>query len=319
MKLDILLHILSMLRAAHWAHWTSHWQTRGLPFYGDHLMFSRIYEAIEEEIDALAEKIVGEFGPGAVHPVEQMQQALDILADFDDADPAKRSLSIEEALQKSLSESYRALKESDTLSLGLDDYIMSVANAHESFQYLLRQRMSQTTKEASVFYEHLKLAAVDDDYYAGNYYSRHLSEADRLRMFVDKKRQRAKVEHQSGGWKPGAIIGALGGGLVGAASAGRDRALGALVGAGTGGLLGAGVGHLHDFGVNAGTRDAKRLMAMSPEARRRAYLARYSDYHDGHDHDDRRLRHREVRAREEAARAQTSMAHDSFMRRRAGK
>jgi DNA-binding ferritin-like protein len=141
MKLDRLLHVLCTLRAAHWAHWTSHWQAQGAPFYGDHLMFSRIYESIEDEIDGLAEKIVGEFGPMAVSPVEQMQRALEIVGAHDHPDPVIRSMGIEDYLQDQLSAVYDQLKQARTISLGLDDFLMSVANSHESHLYLLRQKL----------------------------------------------------------------------------------------------------------------------------------------------------------------------------------
>lgn len=141
MKLDRLLHLLSALRAAHWAHWTSHWQAQGTPFYGDHLMLARIYEAIEDEIDTLAEKVVGEFGYMSVSPVEQMQRALHIIEQHDNPDPIVRSLAIEDELQREIESVYRALKQADMLSLGLDDFIMGIANAHESHLYLLRQKL----------------------------------------------------------------------------------------------------------------------------------------------------------------------------------
>ena len=48
---------------------------------------------------------------------------------------------MEEALQKALSNIYNALKDMKALSLGMDDYIMSIANAHETNLYLLRQRL----------------------------------------------------------------------------------------------------------------------------------------------------------------------------------
>lgn len=149
MKLDKLTHILSILRAAHWAHWTSHWQVQGEPFYGDHLMLSRMYEAIEEEIDTLAEKIVGEFGAQAVDPVEQMHLAMQVLTEHENADPVVRSLSIEDYIQAELDVTYRQLKQGNMLSLGLDDFIMSIANAHETHLYLLRQKLRAASRRVS--------------------------------------------------------------------------------------------------------------------------------------------------------------------------
>ena len=37
----------------------AHWTTKGTNFYGDHLMFERVYESIYDMIDPLAEKVIG--------------------------------------------------------------------------------------------------------------------------------------------------------------------------------------------------------------------------------------------------------------------
>jgi DNA-binding ferritin-like protein len=54
--MNILLQLLAILRALQWSHQTAHWKVRGEPFYGDHLLFQKLYEAVGEEIDTLAEK-----------------------------------------------------------------------------------------------------------------------------------------------------------------------------------------------------------------------------------------------------------------------
>ena len=65
-KLSLLLVLLAGLRSAHLSHWTSHWQVKGQPYYGDHLLMDKLYNSLPEEIDTLAEKIVAEFGAEAL-------------------------------------------------------------------------------------------------------------------------------------------------------------------------------------------------------------------------------------------------------------
>lgn len=143
-SLPTLQVLLAILRGAHWAHWTSHWQVKGQSYYGDHLLLERIYESLIEEIDTLAEKIVGTYGAMAVAPVEQAQIMANTLLPVAEAqaenDPIRRALVIEEALQVVFKNIYNALKEMDSLTLGMDDFLMSMANAHETNLYLLRQR-----------------------------------------------------------------------------------------------------------------------------------------------------------------------------------
>ena len=143
--LPTLQVLLALLRGAHWAHWTSHWQAKGDNSYGDHQLLDRIYTSLIEEIDTLAEKIVGYYGSAGVRPVEQAQlmanRILPRLEAKAEDDPIMRAYIMEEALQKALSNIYNALKDMKALSLGMDDYIMSIANAHETNLYLLRQRL----------------------------------------------------------------------------------------------------------------------------------------------------------------------------------
>ncbi len=143
-NLALLQMLLAVLRGAHFAHWTSHWQVSGENYYGDHELMGRIYASLVDEIDTLAEKIVGTYGVDAVNAVEQAQLMANQLLPLAEAhsmnDPIKRALIIEEGLQVIFKNIYERLKIQEGLTLGLDDFIMSMASAHETNLYLLRQR-----------------------------------------------------------------------------------------------------------------------------------------------------------------------------------
>lgn len=132
--------LLGALRAAHWSHWTSHWQVAGSPYYGDHLLLQRMYEAIPAEIDALAEKMVSAFGPDVVEPVCQAHAMIDFLNLQADTDPIQRALHVEEHLLSYFQDAFVILESARSLSLGMNDFLAATANAHETFVYLLRQR-----------------------------------------------------------------------------------------------------------------------------------------------------------------------------------
>lgn len=137
----VLTYLLAALRAAHWTHWTSHWQVQGNPYYGDHLLLERLYNAVTEEIDTLAEKCVSYFGPECVEPVSQANIMAEILQKHAVSDPLLRSLRIEQVLQAMLSETFTTLEKSGNLPLGLNDFLAATANAHETAIYLLQQRL----------------------------------------------------------------------------------------------------------------------------------------------------------------------------------
>lgn len=144
-NLALLQMLLAVLRGAHFAHWTSHWQVKGSNFYGDHELMGKVYTTLIEEIDTLAEKIVGTYGGESVNMVEQSQLMANQLLPLAEAhsmnDPLRRALIIEEGLQVIFKNTYAMLKEQGGLTLGLDDFIMSMANTHESNLYLLKRRL----------------------------------------------------------------------------------------------------------------------------------------------------------------------------------
>ena len=136
--------LLAYLRAMHWVHWTNHWQVKGDPQYGDHLLFQRMYEAIPTEIDDLAEKLVAMFGPEAVDAplqVTRTQAAIQEIFERAPDDIFNRALSMEENLQQMVKTIFDAAEGSGNLSLGMNDYLAALANAHETNVYLLKQRL----------------------------------------------------------------------------------------------------------------------------------------------------------------------------------
>jgi hypothetical protein len=142
---DMMGQVLALLRALQWHYWTSHWQTKGDPYYGDHLLFDRLYSGdIIKEIDSLAEKIVGYVGPGGVDPLDSMRRTAWFLHEWVESEPDclfRRSLEAEEDLQLLLDTVYHEIEGMGSMTLGLDDYIMALANAHETNIYLLQQRL----------------------------------------------------------------------------------------------------------------------------------------------------------------------------------
>jgi DNA-binding ferritin-like protein len=140
-----LLTLLGTLRALKWTSWNSHWQVKGKPFYGDHLMLERIYQGeIDEQIDTLGEKLVFMYGGGVItngvmrssflHGVESALSSHKHCA-------LSRVLYLEKLLQNQFKLCHSLGQQSQQISLGMDDYLMATANQHETFLYLLKQRL----------------------------------------------------------------------------------------------------------------------------------------------------------------------------------
>jgi len=135
-----LAHLLAYMRAMYLSYQTSHWQTKGPTYYGNHLLFQRLYESVQGEIDALAEKLVGYVGPAGVELAGQSELVTVIARGFASVpDHHRRGLEAEAKFQNHVKSAYDAIKACGMMTLGLDDWLMATASAHETNAYLLQQ------------------------------------------------------------------------------------------------------------------------------------------------------------------------------------
>ena len=135
----VLVEVLGMLRALYLLEQTAHWQAQGASAYADHQLFERLYTGVVGEVDTLAEKMVGYFGTGAVDVNSSMLAMSAWLVRWNT--PADdKVLRAERDVQEVLARSYTSIKALGGVPLGLDDFLMGLANDHETAVYLLQQR-----------------------------------------------------------------------------------------------------------------------------------------------------------------------------------
>lgn len=141
--------MLVHLRFLAFVHQTHHWTAKGDPFYGDHLLFGRLYDGVDGEIDQIAEKAVGLGSIDNVNLKLQAAQLLQLVSSYDSAttipvpsELAKRSLQAECCFLKCLERIIEALRETGVLTRGLDNMLAGIADKHEEHIYLLKQRCS---------------------------------------------------------------------------------------------------------------------------------------------------------------------------------
>jgi DNA-binding ferritin-like protein len=140
---------ISSLKAMVLIHQHSHWTTKGKPFYGDHLLFERIYKSAVDNLDLAAEKFVGLFGDECLDYVLQADFLNKVLLKYKGlkSKPHIRSLAIEKDFLKLSKDAYNCFEEEGTLTLGLDDMLMSIASDREGSVYLLQQAMKEMGDE----------------------------------------------------------------------------------------------------------------------------------------------------------------------------
>jgi DNA-binding ferritin-like protein len=145
----LLQDLLAKLRVLRWHYHTTHWRVRGESFYGDHLLFERLYAgdtpSVDDQIDALAEKMVAYYGRDVVSSQAVWPEATAFMqSSLQSSDcPYKQALVMENEVQKSIQKAYSAMKEDGSMTLGMDDFLMALANERETPIYLLQQRMDR--------------------------------------------------------------------------------------------------------------------------------------------------------------------------------
>jgi DNA-binding ferritin-like protein len=140
----LLCNLLCLLRAQSLSYQTSHWQAVGSSAYGNHLLFMRLYESVQDQIDQLAEKIVGYLGTPAVNLVPAVNNIAQYATRWSSIDCLhSRGLQSEADCQSAIKSAYDGIKAAQAMTLGLDDWLMATANAHEENTYLLQQVKAQ--------------------------------------------------------------------------------------------------------------------------------------------------------------------------------
>jgi DNA-binding ferritin-like protein len=126
----------------------SHWLTRGTTFYGDHLLFERIYDSALDDLDAAAEKLVGIFGDEVLNYELQAELLNKVLLRFKNLEgsPLEMSLAIEKDFLKFSQSAYDCFKEEEKMTLGVDDLIMSIASNRETSVYRIQQALKGSEK-----------------------------------------------------------------------------------------------------------------------------------------------------------------------------
>jgi hypothetical protein len=155
-KMAELAALVAYLRGLAMVHQTHHWQTRGCAYYGDHLLFERLYGNVSGEVDSVAEKAVGTGQHLLVQPIMQtahLGQVIKCLYRGAPVDPEPTgyvalSLRAELCFMVFLQLVYARLQASGGLSLGIDNQLQGIADKHEENLYLLRQRMG--SRQASL-------------------------------------------------------------------------------------------------------------------------------------------------------------------------
>lgn len=138
---NALLGVWAALRAEHQLFWTYHWRAKGSAYYGDHLLYQRLYEARVPEIDRMAEVIMAVGGPAAVDPMRSWVAVSDIIEGSEKLGPndAARGVALVADTLNRIDAANNRLGASPN-TLAINNVLAGLADKHLEALYLLRQR-----------------------------------------------------------------------------------------------------------------------------------------------------------------------------------
>jgi DNA-binding ferritin-like protein len=140
---------IATLKAISLIYAHNHWTTRGIAFYGNHLLFERLYDSSLDDLDLAAEKFIGLFGDEVINYDLQTELLNKVLLKYSNLEgsPLEMSLSIEKDFLKLSEDAYKFIEEEGKLSKGLDDALCAIASNRETSCYLIQQTLKGTTHE----------------------------------------------------------------------------------------------------------------------------------------------------------------------------
>jgi DNA-binding ferritin-like protein len=139
-----LSDILAYVRALSWSYLAAHWQARGSTYYGDHLLFERLYKETDAQVDGIAEKVIGlTESENSVDPVKQIESVAKYVSGIAKTgdDVIARMLAAEQHfVKKFMPDMIGRLEKGGHLTDGLENSLQGIMDAHEGFIYLLQRR-----------------------------------------------------------------------------------------------------------------------------------------------------------------------------------
>ena len=142
---DIFLKLLSCLRSKSIFYQHIHWTSKNVVSFQDHLLAERLYNAVEDEIDPVAEKAMGICkDPSVVDPniiTAMVAEKLKLVPMFgkENGEMFKSALTMEQEFIKYCTD-YSKIP---GVSLGVQNMLADMADHAEGRVYLLQQRITK--------------------------------------------------------------------------------------------------------------------------------------------------------------------------------
>jgi DNA-binding ferritin-like protein len=137
-----IIGVWAAIRAEHEIFWAFHWRSKGTAYYGDHLLWQRLYEARVPEIDRLAEVIMAIGGVAAVDPLRSWLGVKDVIektVEASNLSDAERGAALVKETLARINAANNALGDSP-YALAINNVLAGVADKQLEALYLIEQR-----------------------------------------------------------------------------------------------------------------------------------------------------------------------------------
>lgn len=121
-----------------------HWRSKGQDYYGDHLLYQRLYLARAEEIDRIGEVLMAVGGADSVVPSVTVTGMLDLVNRTEkvgNSDAERGLLLVEETLHR-INDANNLLGK-EAYALAVNNVLAGFSDKHLEALYLLRQRVGR--------------------------------------------------------------------------------------------------------------------------------------------------------------------------------
>jgi len=118
-----------------------HWRSKGQDYYGDHLLYQRLYTDRAVEIDRIGEVLMAVAGANAVSPVITLTGMYDLASSIEaiSAPEARRGIALVEETLRRINAA-NALLDNTPYALSINNVLAGFADKHLEALYLLKQR-----------------------------------------------------------------------------------------------------------------------------------------------------------------------------------
>ena len=118
-----------------------HWRSKGQDYYGDHLLYQRLYTDRAPEIDRIGEVLMAVAGPNSVAPVVTVTGMHDLTSRIEELSgtEAQRGLALVSETLRRITAANGALGQ-DSWTLAVNNVLAGFADKHLEALYLLKQR-----------------------------------------------------------------------------------------------------------------------------------------------------------------------------------